>query len=113
MWARLSLVVSLFTESKEMVAGGKQKQELSCGSMGPCGPGPFGPPWGLMGRALIGLPGPSWAGPSWAGPLWAPLGPYGPGPYGPALMGRAVMGQALMGWALMGRALMGPTAQLF
>ena len=55
------------------------------GPPGPFGPGPYGRPWALMGRALIGLP---WAlmglpGPLWAGPLWAP-------------------------WALMGRALMGP-----
>ena len=34
--------------------------------MGACGPGPSGPPWALMGRALMGSPGPSWAVPLWA-----------------------------------------------
>ena len=48
-----------------------------------------GPPWALMGRALMGL-----LGPLWAGPLRAPW----------ALMGRAHMGPP---WALIGRALMG------
>ena len=79
------------------------------GPLGPCGPGPCGPPWALVGRALVGPPGHLWAG-----PLWAPLGPYGPGPCGPpwALMGRALMGRALVGppWALMGRALVAPWA---
>ena len=62
------------------------------GPLGPCGPGPCGPPWDL-----VGPPGPLWAGPLWApwalvgralGPPWAlvgwalvgPLGPHGPGP---------------------------------
>ena len=35
-------------------------------------------PWALMGRALMGPPGPSWARPLWAGSLWAPLGPCRP-----------------------------------
>ena len=34
-------------------------------------------PWALVGRALVGPPGPLCAG-----PLWAPLGPHGPGPNG-------------------------------
>ena len=38
---------------------------------GPCGLGPYGPPWALMGRALMGrsLMGPP--GPLWAGPIRA------------------------------------------
>ena len=46
-------------------------------SLGPYGPGRYGLPWALMGRALMGLalmapPGSLWAGPSWApGPSWA------------------------------------------
>ena len=54
MWARLLSVVSLFAESKEMVAGEK------------------------MIKNVLWVPGPLWAR-----PLWPPLGPYGPGPYGP------------------------------
>ena len=48
----------------------------------------MGHPWALMGRALTGPPGPSWAGPLWAPlalmgrTLMGPLGPYGLGPYG-------------------------------
>ena len=45
----------------------------------PCGPGPYGLPWALMGRALIGHP-------------WA-------------LMGRDLIGTP---WALLGLALTGP-----
>ena len=57
--------------------------------------GLMGHPWALMGRALMGPPGPSWAGPVWAplvphGPLWALMGralvaslrPCEPGPFG-------------------------------
>ena len=68
--------------------------------LGTHGPGPFGRPWALIGRALVGPPGLLWAplgpcGPAWAllgralvaslqaGPLWATLGPYGPGLKGP------------------------------
>ena len=43
------------------------------GPLGPYGPGPYGPPWALMGRALMGLA------------LMGPLGPYGPGPNGPGI----------------------------
>ena len=39
-------------------------------SLGPCGPGPHGFPWALMGQALMGLPAPS-------------LDAHEPGPYGP------------------------------
>ena len=66
--------------------------------LGPHGPGPCGPHWALMGRALVGSPGPLWAPlgpygpgpcglpePLRAGPLWATLGPRGPGPCGPPL----------------------------
>ena len=87
--------------------------------MGACGLGPFGPPWALVGQALVGSlvpcglgpcgpPGPLWAGPlwlpwallgwaSWALTNWAsvaPLGPYVPGPYGSSgpLMGRGLDG---------------------
>ena len=74
---------------------GKHITNMSCGSLGLCGPGPYG----------LGPYGP---------------GPYGLGPYGPpwalmgqALMGRALMGGALMGRALMGRALMAPWSNLF
>ena len=55
--------------------------------LGPCGPGPgspgplwagpLWPPWGRVGRALVGPPGPLRAG-----SLWALLGPYGLGPKG-------------------------------
>ena len=67
--------------------------------------GTHGHLWALMGRALMGPPGPLWAGPVgpalvgppgplWAWPLWAPmgpceLGPYGPGPCGPRGPSRA------------------------
>ena len=54
---------------------------------GPYGPVPYGLPWALMGRALMGPP---WAlmgralvgppGPLWARPSWASLGLHGPGP---------------------------------
>ena len=33
----------------------------------------LGPPWAIMGLALVGS-----RGLPWAGPLWAPLGPHGP-----------------------------------
>ena len=56
--------------------------------------GPYGPPWALVGRALMGPPGPLWAG-----PLWAPRGPYGPGPYGPGPCGPPGPSWA---WALIG-----------
>ena len=46
--------------------------------LGPTGLGPCGPPWVLMGRALMAPPGPLWTR-----PLWAVPGSYGPGPYGP------------------------------
>ena len=46
-------------------------------SLGPHGPGPYGPHWALMGRALMGLPGLLWAD-----PLVSPL----------ALMGQTLMG---------------------
>ena len=109
--------------------------------MGPCGPGPYRPgpygrpwalmcrallgfmgctlwaPWALMGRpimgrALMGVPGRLWAVPLWARLLWASLGPhglgsYGPGPYGPPW---ALMARALMGRALLGRDLLCPRA---
>ena len=44
---------------------------------------PYGPPWALMGGALMGwdLMGP--LGTLWAGPLWDPLGLCGPGFHGP------------------------------
>ena len=45
--------------------------------LGPCGPGSCEAPWALVGRALVGFPGPLWAG-----LLWAPW----------ALMGRALVG---------------------
>ena len=74
--------------------------------LGPCGPGPCGPPWALLGGTLVGPLGPRGPplvlvgqalvgppGPLWPGPLWPPW----------ALMGRAVMGPL----GLMGRALMG------
>ena len=51
--------------------------------LGPCGPGPCGLPWALVGQALMGS-----YGPLWAEPLWAPLGPCGP----PC----ALVGQALV-----------------
>ena len=54
------------------------------GPLGPCGPGPCGPPWALVGRALVGPPGPLWAGPLW--PPWA-------------LTGRALMGSTVPSWA--------------
>ena len=55
-------------------------------SLGPCGAGPCGLPWALMGRALVGPPW--WALPGPPGRPWAlmgrvlvgPLGPHGPGP---------------------------------
>ena len=53
--------------------------------LGPCGSGPCGRPW-----ALVGPPGPLWAG-----PLWASLGLCGPP------------------WALAGRALSGPPGPLW
>ena len=70
MRGRLLLVVSLFVESPELVAGGKYKKVSLVGlraligqaRMGP-GPGPCGAPWALAGRALVGSPGPSRAGP--------------------------------------------------
>ena len=43
-----------------------------CG--GPCGSGPCGSPWALVGRATVGPPEPLWAR-----RLWAPLGPCGTG----------------------------------
>ena len=49
-------------------------------SLGPCGR-----LWAVVGRGLVGPPGPLWAG-----PLWAPLGFDGP-PW--ALMGRALVGR--------------------
>ena len=68
---------------------------------GPHGPGPNGPPWALMGRALVASLGPCGLGP--CGPPWLllgralvgpPLGPCGPGPCGPpwTLMARALVG---------------------
>ena len=71
--------------------------------LGPCGSGPYGPPWALVGRALMGRdlvdpPVILRAGPLWAVLLWSPLGRYGPCPSGPpwAPMGRAFMGRALV-----------------
>ena len=73
------------------------------GPRGPHGPlmaslGPCGPPWvlvgqALVGRALAGLPGRLWAplasfGPLWAGPFWAPWAVWAP--------------LDLAGWALVG-----------
>ena len=94
------------------------------------GLGPNGPPWALMGQALMGPP---WAlmGPDGPGPngrpwpyCWALMGraPHPPraligqaqmgplGPHGPSHNGLpwALMGWALMDWALIGRAPMGP-----
>ena len=76
-------------------------------SLGPYGPGPFwapralvGPPWALIGLALINraLMGP--ARPLWAGPLWAPPEPL--------LWARPLWAGTLWPpWALMGRGLMG------
>ena len=43
--------------------------------------GPNGPPVGLMGQALIGPPGPSWARPLWD--PWALMGHALAGPLGP------------------------------
>ena len=54
------------------------------GSLGPCGPGTSRPPLALAGQALAGLLGP--CGLPWAlvGPaLVGHLGPHGPGPDGP------------------------------
>ena len=73
----------------------------------------MGHPWALIGRALMGPPGCSWAG-----PLWAALGPLEPGPCGPPL-GACGPPCALVGplghlwpggppWALVGRAPVGP-----
>ena len=76
----------------------------------PHGPGPCGRPWALVGQALVGPLGHSWAVPLWAGPfwtlvgssgllwarpLWAPLGSCRPGPCG-------------LPWALAGRPLWPP-----
>ena len=88
MWARLFLVVSLFTEGRGMVEGRQKKTERLVGPwalvgralmgqafvgralMGQAlkgralyGPDCYWPHWALVGQALIGLPGPSWAGP--------------------------------------------------
>ena len=50
------------------------------GPLGPLpgayGPGPYGPPCALMGRALIGLPGPLWAGRHGPGPSTNEKVPY-------------------------------------
>ena len=99
-------LMSVNAESNESAVGDKIKENDPCGLLGPCagphgpplwpgplsagplwaplgpyGPGPYGPPWALTGRALMG-----------------PLGIYGPGPSWPplALLGRARMGGALM-----------------
>ena len=45
-------------------------------------------PKALVGRALVGAPGPLWAVPLWAHvcqALVGPLGPCGPGPCGPPM----------------------------
>ena len=48
--------------------------------------GSCGPPWAIVGRALVGPPG----------PLWAPLGHCGPGPCGlPGLCGPGPYGPPL------------------
>ena len=59
-------------------------------ALGACEPGPYGPPWALVGRALV------WA--HWALMDRARLGLPGP------LRARPLWGP----WALMGRALMAP-----
>ena len=56
--------------------------------------------WALVGRALVGPPGPLWAGP--CGPPWATVGQ--------ALMG---LPWALVRRALVGRALVGPPVPLW
>ena len=103
MRGRLLLVLSLFEESREMVEGGKYKKcpcwlrpvgqalvgraltgralvgRAFIAPLSPYGLCSYGPPWALIRRALMGLPGPSWAGPLWARPSWA--GPsWAPGP---------------------------------
>ena len=88
-------------------------------------------PWALVGRALVGPPGPLWAVPLWAGPLWAPwtlvgqapLGPWGPGLFGPpepmwagplwAPPGPLWAGPLWVPWALAGRALVGSLGPLW
>ena len=82
---------------------GRALSALMGQATGPYGPGPDGPPWALMGRALVGaaLMAPP-------GPLWAPLGPYGSGPCGPpwatdARPGGGVGGPAFQGVHLQGR----------
>ena len=53
--------------------------------------GPNGPPWALMGRALLGPPlgfhgsGPRGPGHLWAGPFRLPMSPHGLGPCGPPM----------------------------
>ena len=42
------------------VAQGVQGKPRLLAPMGPCGPAPCGPLWALVGRPLVGTPGPSW-----------------------------------------------------
>ena len=51
----------------------------------PCGLGPCGPSWALVGQALVGPTGPFWAGPCW--PPWALVGRTLVGPPGPIWAG--------------------------
>ena len=59
----------------------------SARALGPCGPGSCGLSWARVGRAPVGLHGPSWAGRLWA-----------------SLVGQALVGPPFVGWA----ALVGP-----
>ena len=68
-----------FRKVSKMVEGATTITNCPCGPPGPCVPALMG--WALMGRALMGAPGPLWARPLGPGPCGRD--PYRPGPSGP------------------------------